>query len=408
MKVLLSAYACEPNKGSEPGIGWHWALEIARLGHEVWVLTRANNRANIEMELAKSPPIRNLNFLYYDLPPWARWWKKGNRGVYFYYLFWQWGAYCLARQAHRREKFDRVHHITFGSIRQPSFMGNLGIPFIFGPVGGGETAPWRLRVGYSPRGWILDALRDLLNWIVRIDPFMHGTFRKAQLIFLKTPQSEKIIPKVYRKKAKCQREIGINREEVVEAGMQKTENKDTFRILYVGRFIYWKGMHLGLAAFAHLLSTVPDARLTMVGKGPDDRRWHRSAEGLNILQNIDWVSWVPQTELKPLYRRHDVFLFPSLHDSSGTVILEAMAYGLPIVCLDLGGPRVLVNNDFGRVISTGGKSESQVSFALAEALIQYAGNSILRQKHGAEAKRRVQELTWSSLATHLYADPKEK
>ena len=84
MRILLSAYACEPGKGSEPGVGWHWALETARLGHEVWVLTRANNRSAIEAALAQRPPMHNLRFCYYDLPAWARWWKKGRRGIRLY------------------------------------------------------------------------------------------------------------------------------------------------------------------------------------------------------------------------------------------------------------------------------------------------------------------------------------
>ena len=113
-KILLSAYACEPGKGSEPGVGWHWALELARLGHEVWVLTRAKNRPAVEAELVKMPHKANLHFLYYDLPAWARWWKKGSRGIHLYYVLWQWGAYRLATQVHPRERFDIVHHITFG------------------------------------------------------------------------------------------------------------------------------------------------------------------------------------------------------------------------------------------------------------------------------------------------------
>ena len=56
MKILLSAYACEPNKGSEPGVGWHWALELGYLGHDVWVLTRANNRPAIEAEQNRKNP----------------------------------------------------------------------------------------------------------------------------------------------------------------------------------------------------------------------------------------------------------------------------------------------------------------------------------------------------------------
>ena len=127
MKILLSAYACEPGKGSEPGVGWHWALELAGLGHETWVLTRANNRPPIEAALAgRPPPASNPRFLYYDLPAWARWWKKGRRGIHLYYLLWQWGAYRLARKVHARARFHIVHHVTFVSMHQPSFMGNLG------------------------------------------------------------------------------------------------------------------------------------------------------------------------------------------------------------------------------------------------------------------------------------------
>ena len=67
-RILLSAYACEPGRGSEPGVGWGWATELAELGHEVWVLTRADNR----MTIARNPPVDPLNprFIYYDLPSW--------------------------------------------------------------------------------------------------------------------------------------------------------------------------------------------------------------------------------------------------------------------------------------------------------------------------------------------------
>jgi hypothetical protein len=144
LKILLSAYACEPGKGSEPGIGWHWALEIARLGHEVHILTRSNNVQAIQRGLAELDGLR-LTVHGYDLPTWARWWKKGMRGVRLYYVLWQWGAYRHARRLHSTLRFDLVHHITFGVFRHPSFMGRLGIPFVFGPIGGGESTPPGLR-----------------------------------------------------------------------------------------------------------------------------------------------------------------------------------------------------------------------------------------------------------------------
>lgn len=129
LNVLLSAYACEPGKGSEPGIGWRWARNLADSGHKVWVLTRANNRPAIELALA-AQPLHGVEFAYYDLPRWACWWKRGGRGVHLYYYLWQWGAYKTARRLQRKQRFDLVHHITFGVFRQPSFMAFLDAPFI--------------------------------------------------------------------------------------------------------------------------------------------------------------------------------------------------------------------------------------------------------------------------------------
>jgi glycosyltransferase involved in cell wall biosynthesis len=403
VKVLLSAYACEPGKGSEPGVGWRWALEIARLGREVWVLTRANNREPIEEELAKMPPIGNLKFVYFDLPKWARFWKKKNRGMHLYYLLWQWGAYRLACQIHGRERFDRVHHITFGVIRLPSFMGNLGIPFIFGPLGGGETAPWALRAGYGPRGWLRDAVRDISNKMICFDPLMRTTFRQAESIFVKTPESARFIPESYQAKVRCQLEIGIDSRDEEETHEKVRAKESPLRILYVGQFLYLKGMHLGLPAFKKLLSVSPEARLTLLGEGPDEQRWRALAGEMNISKNVDWINWVPQKEVAELYRDHDVLLFPSLHDSSGNVVLEAMACGLPVVCLDLGGPGEMVDDTCGFAVQTAGLNQDNVIQKLADCLIELAEDSDLLCRLGEGALKRVQEFSWQAQVTKLYA-----
>src|SRR5512146_185101 len=176
LRILLSAYACEPHKGSEPGVGWHWAVALARAGHEVWVLTRANNRDAVERALAVQA-IPNLKFVYHDLPAWARWWKRGGRGVRFYYVLWQWGAFGIARRLCREIRFDIVHHITFGVFRHPSFMAFLGVPFVFGPVGGGETAPRQLRRTFPLRGRVSEFVRDAANRAVQVDPIMAAVYR---------------------------------------------------------------------------------------------------------------------------------------------------------------------------------------------------------------------------------------
>src|SRR5262245_59573007 len=113
LQVLISAYACEPDKGSEPGVGWNWVLQAARF-HELWVLTRANNRDAIEHACARQPTPQ-VHWHYLDLPSWVRLWKRGARGLHPYYYVWQLQAYGVARRLHAQVHFDVAHHLTFGN-----------------------------------------------------------------------------------------------------------------------------------------------------------------------------------------------------------------------------------------------------------------------------------------------------
>ncbi len=405
MKVLLSAYACEPGKGSEPGVGWHWALEIARLGHEVWVLTRAQNRSAIEAALARRPRASNPRFRYYELPAWAGWWQKGRRGIRLYNFLWQWGAYGVAQKLHAQERFDMVHHITWGVVRQPSFMGKLGIPFVFGPVGGGEKAPWRLRKGYPVRGWVWDALRDVANLAIKVDPFMRDTYRRATHILAKTSQSRGVIPRRFRAKTRVRLEIGVD-VPAFDDGDKNSRNKRSgpFRVLYVGNFLYLKGIHLGLEAFARLVATHPDARLTLVGSGPDEDWLRRRAKTFGIETSVAWVSWIERDRLWDYYRSHHALLFPSLHDSSGNVVLEALARGLPVISLDLGGPGEIVDETCGRVVSTRGQGRDAVVNGLAHALIELAEDPAARTRLASGALKRARQFDWRTVVRRVYSE----
>jgi hypothetical protein len=100
VKILAFAYACEPAEGSEPGAGWMWARMLSRYG-DTWVITRANNRERIESAIGNIPERERLHLVYVDLPSWARFWKRGSRGLRLYYLLWQFAALRVGRRLHR-------------------------------------------------------------------------------------------------------------------------------------------------------------------------------------------------------------------------------------------------------------------------------------------------------------------
>ena len=114
MKLLLSAYACLPNAGSEPGNGWSWAMHLAERGIDVTVLTRTENRTKIEAYMAERE-LANPHFAYVT---------AGGRMIRpttgLHYLLWQWCAVAVARQRHRESAFQLIHHITYTSIHVPT------------------------------------------------------------------------------------------------------------------------------------------------------------------------------------------------------------------------------------------------------------------------------------------------
>ncbi|GAA4649928.1 hypothetical protein GCM10023116_22100 [Kistimonas scapharcae] len=407
MNVLLSAYACEPNKGSEPGVGWHWAIEVSKLGHQVTILTRSNNKKNIEKKLTQMSNS-NLNFCYYDLPRWLAFWKKGGRGVHLYYMLWQVGAYFVAKRLHQRKQFNLVHHITFVSARQPSFMGLLGVDFIFGPVAGGDTIPHKLRKNFSFKNKVRESARDLINWFVKYDPLMRYTFSSATKIVVTSEQTLSMIPRKYHQKCSMQLAIGIDpiafRKDAKSIDDKDQENgsralNSTLKILYVGRFDYLKSIEIALKSFSVAIESGLDATFTLVGEGPEENKLKILCQQLNIEKFITWVQWLPQDELNAIYRDHDVFLFPSLRDSGGMVVLEALANGLPVICFDLGGPGKIVIPECGHKVTN--------DVTISEA-IQMFSKYLLTFKSSYELSHqcysRANEYTWTRSVLNVYGE----
>ena len=408
IRILLSAYACEPNKGSEPAVGWNWAVELLKKDHDVWVLTRQNNRQAIESELENISDNSSLHFIYYDLPSYFRRWKKIPGGVYLYYLLWQIGAARKAKQVNNDIRFDLVHHVTFVSLRQPSFMGRLGIPFILGPVAGGERAPFALRKHYNWQAWCSDFLRDMANAFIRFDPLVRSSLKRATKVVVTSEQTRDLLPEKYLSKSQVSLAIGLTTKEIAQPNIRLSQEKQKLserplRILFMGRFLEWKGMGLGLKAFAELQKVEPNATLTMVGQGPAKKKWRHLTEKLAITTSVSWVSWLPKEDVHSTLTAHDVLLFPSLHDSGGMVVLEAMASGLPVVCLNIGGPSIAVNEGTGFCIPVINKTEQEVIDELAEALINLSDTECYFSMSKA-ANLRAKEFSWEQLVTEIHLD----
>ncbi len=377
-------------------MGWNWVEQISRR-HEVWLLTSDEFQSQIEQVITPRvhptyiPSFRRWHWLQQRIIPGLHW---------LYYYWWQWKAYRVARRLHARVGFDLAHHVTFVSWRAPSFISMLPIPFIWGPIGGGGTPPRSLAGELGWRGRLSEGFRALCQHLPRFDPTVRLTMRRAALILANIQQTADLIPKCYQDKVRLMFGIGVPATELRLVEMA-SKNGMTFVVLFVAQLRPIKGGSLAIRAFAELARQCPDCKLLILGEGDERHRLEALAGELGVRPRLEFAGWLPRQEVLVRMQRADVLLHPSLRDSGGMVLLEAMAQNKPVVCLDLGGPGEIVTDDCGIKVTPG--KPQQVVFDLATALIRLAQNPLLCRKFGEEGRRRVAEVyDWTKRGEQLF------
>ncbi|MDT7522968.1 glycosyltransferase [Rhodoferax sp. TBRC 17198] len=388
MKILLSAFACAPNTGSEAGGGWVYACELAKK-HQVWVLTDVSRKLLIEK--FSDPLPSNLQFVYYR-PSWLSTLSLNSKTAHLIYQAWQMGAWRIAKKLDEDHDFDVCWHLTYGVFRQPSWMWKVGKPFVFGPVGGGERAPMRLWKSMPIKEKLRELARDVVNQVAWILPGLRATYKQADLVIARTDDTRQILPAWALAKTKVQQEIGGYPARVDAA--HRKPHAGALKVLFAGRLLGWKGVHLAINAFAQFLAEGGKGEFTIVGEGPTDPALRTQVNQLGLSSSVHFIGKLPQNELFRRYTEFDVLLFPSLHDSGGNVVIEALSFGLPVICLDLGGPSCFVDASCGAVVPAQQATESEVTVALSQALKNMLDDAAWHQQLSINALARANDLTW--------------
>jgi glycosyltransferase involved in cell wall biosynthesis len=318
-----------------------------------------------------------------------------------YNLLWQMAAVPIAKALQVEIGFDFIHHLTWGGIRAPTLLGSLGAPLIIGPLGGGETSPRTLRDRLPLRGRFVESLRDFSTATVELNPYVRRGLGSASVIFARTEETRKVLSQKLQEKTVVQMELGVSRAQINAPRKLKSEQP---RLLYAGRLLYWKGVHVAIEAMASLVKKMPNARLSIVGSGPEEARLVLDAKSRGLDSNVEFIPWMKQEDFLRLHDTHDLLVFPSFHDSTGWVVLEALCNGLPVACLDLGGPKDIVTPDSGIVVSTRGLSTSEVATRLAEQIENLMVSPSEWERLSAGAIARAHDFLLSDQITKLYRE----
>ena len=265
--------------------------------------------------------------------------------------------------------------------------------------GGAETSPIWLRKHIGFKGFLSETFRDICNLFTFIDPIFLRSLEKCSKIIFTTRSGEKYLKKKFYKKAIFCPAVGLNQNEYPSIKVSPKKQK---RILFVGRHLHWKGMKIGIEAFKEALHKDPKLSLTIVGSGNASKYWKNLTERYKIEKKVEWQPWVSKEKLKEIYKDHGIFLFPSLHDSGGFVVLEAMKYGLPVICLDLGGPADFVDNSSGIVIKTKIKNYKLLLNNLSSAIYYLSNDLISWKSYSIGAQNRAKDFSINNVVQRIY------
>lgn len=342
MRVLLSAYSCEPGKGSEPGAGYAVLRAVAEFA-DCWVITRSNNIDVLQDALDRHPPEHSVTLVGLDGPRWALWLKKKRGLLRLYYAYWQRLALRRARELDEAVGgFDVGHHATMSGFWLPVGIVGLERPLVLGPISGGTFTPLRFWRYLGARTAVL----DLVRWAIAVAsaPAVKRSWRGVDVVIAQNAQMERFAaarlassPKAMLRSSHA---LHPHLESIPSTRPRKAE------ALFVGRIVGWKGLLLAVEAFARADLPV-DSRLVFIGDGPDIAAIRKRADRLGISERVDITGPLSRTEVVDRMRAASCLLFPSFHDSAGFVVSEALSLGLPVVCLDHGGPGEIVRQWVG-------------------------------------------------------------
>ncbi len=403
LSILINAYACSPNMGSEPGMAWNWCVNLAK-DCELHIITEGEFKDKIEAVLPTLPQGKNMHFYYNPVSDEIRkmCWNQGDWRFYKYYREWQWKTYIMAEKIIKQHHINIVHQLNMIGFREPGYLWKIeNKPFVWGPIGGLKQFPSSYLEGAGIKMKLFNRVKNIINiYQIKHDKRVDQALKKADLLISSIPDSYNAIKK-YK---------GLNSIIIPETGCFIDDNSikrnkeekvdDDFRLLWVGKFDFRKQLNIALATMSKLKDK-SNIKLIICGSGSDNQisYYKQMAINLGIEDNVVWKGNIENSKVKEEMRKSDIFFFTSVSEDTSTVVLEAVSCGLPVLCFDTCGMGYVINESVGQKVPLTNPKQSADDFA--EKINYLYNNREYLQKLSDGCKQRQKELSWDNKAKQM-------
>lgn len=411
--ILISAHHCAPGMGSEHAVGWNLVSRLA-YHHPILLITEDNEYrialdANIE-KLRSNGAYIKVFYVRHGVTSDGR--KNSLRFSYYLsYLRYQWRVLSLAKTLMKTHRIIATHHLTIVGFREPGFLWQLNLPFIWGPVGGLVYAPRILFPELSLKMRVFQIIRNLLTWVqfsfsIRVR-LAYRAASQTGCFIAATPDIGERFKDRFGGRFIWIPETGSTFNSEAPASLNYPITARPLELLWLGGLIDIKPLGILLDA----ISLIPDhqrrIRLSVVGDGDARSRFEDRAKMHGI--NAFFVGWIGHEAAKHKFNDADIFVLLSIKDLTTNVVFESLGAGIPIICLNHHGYSFIVNESCGLKIPL--LRPDELRQHLAKELIQFLNNPdlLIPLRHGALS--RAAFFTWDRNAEaigKIYRDIKGK
>lgn len=378
--ILVMAYAISPYRGSEYAVAWNYVTHMSKNNNLTVLYGMSDNHmgeTDTMEEYLKEHAVNNVRFIAVKpnrLANLLNWPNRHDFLVYtFYYAFsvWQREAYNVAREISKAEHFDLIHYVGPIGYREPGYLWKLGLPYVWGPVGGVNNAPRQLMKHMPLAGRMKQTFRSVANTIQfhtmhRLKKALEAT----DVLLTATSENQQKFRQVHHKDSICLPENCITG--TITLDESKFNNPAKYNIIVIGRLDAGKSVGVFLEAMAQVRNR-DKLHVDIVGDGPLRARLqgYDCEHGLDGL--ITWHGQLPRVEAVKIFNRAHLHVITSVSEGNPTTIWEAMSYGVPTMSFDHCGMHDILCSKCGILVPIAKRYEDCVSTVArnVDALLQH-------------------------------------
>jgi glycosyltransferase involved in cell wall biosynthesis len=403
MNLLISAYACGPHMGSEPGMAWNWIKNLSDF-HKIHLITSCDYQAALESWVYENELDQKIILYFNDIGEKGA--KMGlNQGdwrFYYYYYKWHKKTLDIANEILNTHAIDIVHQLNMIGFREPGFFWKIDKPSVWGPIGGLNFIPYSFLKNEKSRDKYVILLKNFLNYLqIKYSSRVHKALTKNDVVIGAVKNSQEAVKKYKNIDIPVLNETGASPFETNVLLTDTRYDTDEFNILWVGKAMFRKQLSLAFKII-HELKDLDKLKFHVVGIDENDteyRVFQSQIKTLGIQNNVIWHGKISHRNVNEMMLKYQLFLFTSIDEGTPHVVLEAISNHLPIVCFDTCGQGECVNEKIGIKITLSNPENAVKEFA--ENILYLYNDRIKLKEFSKNCYERAHELSWRSKTNQM-------